>query len=383
MDIAKTPEQMNRYMVAENCYSSNSHEDSDNDRKSTNESSLCSLFISFNSNGTLKPQLKERNQKKVMILTILDKIVSNAMKVSSAKDLKIEKHDIINNPFNKNFHKSNRDNYFSTTVTYHDIPISSKKTIVGSNIIKCSNDHIILTTEGWEENDVISSINHETSTPSNTYSPPRHILHHHNDSTSQGTLINIRQAKILPPSIRYSLRSSALSPSQKQRQQRSRDIMVDSFYSSTIKPHFSHQNNNIKRRHNTLRNSSTCISTIKTQQNSSTPSRGRGKFRSSPHHRNNLRNTNSISPTAYQSQLNIPLVIPPININTDTDKKQYSNPNTRPPSSVSNPHSQPNFYVDLHLVIILVVLPDYDPVHNHFLVPLLYHLHHLSLISYL
>ena len=165
---------------------------------------------------------------------------------------------------------------------------------------------------------LISSTNHETSTPSNTHSPPRHILHHHNDNTSQSTLINIRHSKTLPPSIRYSLRSSATPPSQKQQQQWSRDKMVDSFYSSTIKPHFSHQNNNIKRRHNTLRNSSTCTSTIKTQQNSSTPSRGRGKFRSSPHHRNNLRNTNSISPTAYQSQLNIPLVIWPININTDT-----------------------------------------------------------------
>ena len=159
-------------MVADNCYSSNSHEVSDNERKSTNESSLCSSFISFNSNVKLIPQLKETYQNKVMILIILDKIVSNAMKVSSAKDLKIEKHDIINNPFNKNFHKSNRDNYFSTTVTYHDIPISSKKTIVGSNIIKCSNDHIILTTEGWEENDVISSINHETSTPSNPHPSP-------------------------------------------------------------------------------------------------------------------------------------------------------------------------------------------------------------------
>ena len=111
--------------------------------------------------------------------------------------------------------------------------------------------------------------------------------------------------------------------------------------------------------------------------------RGRGKSRSSPHHRNNLRHTNSISPTAYRSQIHIPLVLSSINISTDTDKNQYSNINTRSPSSVSNPHSQPNFYVDLHLVIILVVLPDYDPVHNHFLVPLLYHLHHLSLIPYL
>ena len=155
IDIAKTPGQMNIYMVADNCYSSNSHEDSDNERKSTDESSLCSSFISFNSNVILEPQLKERNQNKVMTLTILDKIVSNAMKVSRAKDLTIEKHDIINKPFNKNFHKPSRDNSFSTTVTCHDIPISSKKKIVCSNIIKGSNDHIILTTEGWEENDVI------------------------------------------------------------------------------------------------------------------------------------------------------------------------------------------------------------------------------------
>ena len=121
--------------------------------------------------------------------------------------------------------------------------------------------------------------------------------------------------------------------------------MVDSFYSSTIKPHFSHQNNNIKRRHNTLRNSSTCISTTKTQQNSSTPSRGRGQFRSSPHHRNNLRHTNYISPTAYQSQLNIPLVLSSITISTDTDKNQYSNINNRPLSSVSNLHFQSTFHV--------------------------------------
>ena len=145
--------------------------------------------------------------------------------------------------------------------------------------------------------------------------------------------------------MRYSLRSSATSPSQKQKQQQSRDTMVDFFYSSTIKPHFSHQNNNIKRRHNTLRNSSTCITTIKTQQNSSRPSRGRGKFRSSPHHRNNLRHTNYISPTAYQSQLNIPLVLSSITISTDTDKNQYSNINNRPLSSVSNLHSQSTFHV--------------------------------------
>jgi len=155
IDIAKTPGQMNRYMVADNSYSSSSHENSDNERKSTNESSLCSSFISFNSNVTLEPQLKERNQTKIMILTILDKIVSKAMKVSRAKDLTIEKHDIINKPLNKNFHKSNRDNSFSTKLTCHDIPITSTKKIVCSNIIKGSNDHIILTKKGWEENDVI------------------------------------------------------------------------------------------------------------------------------------------------------------------------------------------------------------------------------------
>ena len=38
--------------------------------------------------------------------------------------------------------------------------------------------------------------------------------------------------------------------------------------------------------------------------------------------------------------------------------------------------------INLHLVIILVVLPNHDPVHNHFLVTLLYHLYHVSLISY-
>ena len=38
--------------------------------------------------------------------------------------------------------------------------------------------------------------------------------------------------------------------------------------------------------------------------------------------------------------------------------------------------------IDLHLVIILVVFPNHDPVHNHFLVSLLYHLYHLSFISY-
>ena len=97
---------MNRYMVAENCYSSNSHEDSDNEKKSTNESSLCSSFILFNSNVKLEPQLKERNQNKVMILTILDKIVSTAMKVSRAKNLTIKKHDIISKPLNKHFFKN-------------------------------------------------------------------------------------------------------------------------------------------------------------------------------------------------------------------------------------------------------------------------------------
>ena len=90
-----------------------------------------------------------------MILAILDKIVSNAMKVSRAKNLTIEKYDIINKPLNKKFNKSNRDNSFSTTVTCHDILISSKKKMICSNISKGSNDPIILTTEGWEENDVI------------------------------------------------------------------------------------------------------------------------------------------------------------------------------------------------------------------------------------
>ena len=111
--------------------------------------------------------------------------------------------------------------------------------------------------------------------------------------------VHEKETQLLPPSIRYSLRPSSTSPTKKQQQQRSRDTMVESFYSSTITYHFSHQNHNIKRSHNTLRNASTCSSTIKTQQNSSISSRGRSKFRSSPHHRNNLRHTNSISPTAY------------------------------------------------------------------------------------
>ena len=38
--------------------------------------------------------------------------------------------------------------------------------------------------------------------------------------------------------------------------------------------------------------------------------------------------------------------------------------------------------IDLYLVIIRVVFPDNDPVHNHFLVSILYHLYHLSLVSY-
>ena len=143
----------------------------------------------------------------------------------------------------------------------------------------------------------------------------------------------------------YCMRSSVTPPSQNQQQKRSRNTMVDYFYSSIIKPHFSYQNNNIKWRHNTLRNASTCTSIIKTQQNSITPSRGRGKFRSSPHYQNNLRNTNSISPTAYRSQIHIPLVLSSITISTDTDKNQYSNINNRPLSSVSNLHFQSTFHV--------------------------------------
>ena len=71
------------------------------------------------------------------------------------KSEKIQKHDIINKLLNKNFHKSNRDNSFLTTMTCHKIPITSTKKMVCSNISKGSNDNIILTTEGWEENDVI------------------------------------------------------------------------------------------------------------------------------------------------------------------------------------------------------------------------------------
>ena len=69
-----------------------------------------------------------------------------------------------------------------------------------------------ITPRSPQNTQLISSIHHETSTPSNTHSPPQHILHHHNDNTSQSTLINIRQTKTLPPSMRYSLRSSATSP---------------------------------------------------------------------------------------------------------------------------------------------------------------------------
>ena len=48
--------------------------------------------------------------------------------------------------------------------------------------------------------------------------------------------------------------------------------------------------------------------------------------------------------------------------------------------------SEPKRYrldTNLHLVIVFVVLLDHDPVQHHFLVPLLYHLHHIFLISYL
>ena len=164
-----------------------------------------------------------------------------------------------------------------------------------------SSDVSCITPRPPQNMQLITSTVHETSTHSNPNSLIQHILQHHNDNISHSTLINSRHSKKIPPSIRYSLRSSATPPLQNQQQQRSRNTMVDSFYSSTIKPHFSYQNNNIKRRHNPLINSSTCTSTIKTQPNSSTPSRGRGKSRSSPHHRKNLRHTYSISSTACQS----------------------------------------------------------------------------------
>ena len=185
--------------------------------------------------------------------------------------------DIDDNEFDRS--NTINDSIYSSNNIAHDV----------SHIPSRSPQHMQLT----------SPTDHDTSTHSNNYSSPRYILHNHNDNITQSTVNNIRHSKTLPPSIRYSLRSSATSPSQKQQQQRSRDTMVDSFHSSTIKPHFSHQNNNFKRRHNTLRNASTCSSTIKTQQNSSISSRGRSKFRSSPHHRNNLRHTNSISSTAH------------------------------------------------------------------------------------
>ena len=184
--IAKTPGQMNRYMVADNSYSNNSHEDSDNESKSTNKSSLCSSFISFNSNVTLEPQLEESNHSKVIILTISDKIVSNAIKISRAKDLTIEKHNIINKPLNKNFHRSNRDNSFSTKLTCHDIPITSKKKIVCSNIIKGSNDHIILTKKGWEENNVIRN-KEKQSTIYNVEQNNKIFMHSHKCKSNTNT----------------------------------------------------------------------------------------------------------------------------------------------------------------------------------------------------
>ena len=49
---------------------------------------------------------------------------------------------------------------------------------------------------------LISPTDHETSTHSHNHSSPRHILHNHNDNTSQSTLNNIRHSKTLPPSIR-------------------------------------------------------------------------------------------------------------------------------------------------------------------------------------
>ena len=174
----------------------------------------------------------------------------------------------MSHPINKNkVHDDIKKHEFDRSHTINESMYTS------NNI---ASDVSCITPRSPQNMQLITSTDHETSTHSNTNSPPRHILQHHNDNTSHSTLINNRHSKSLPPSIRYSLRSSATSPSQNQQQQRSRNTMVDSFYSSTIKPHFSYQNNNIKRRHNPLRNSSMCTSTIKTQPNSSTPLRSRG-----------------------------------------------------------------------------------------------------------
>ena len=63
----------------------------------------------FNSNVTLEPQLQDRNQNRVVIFTILDKIVSNAMKVSSTvhQNKKTRLNDTkgkVDNAQDTNFH---------------------------------------------------------------------------------------------------------------------------------------------------------------------------------------------------------------------------------------------------------------------------------------
>ena len=99
----------------------------------------------------------------------------------------------MSHPTNKNkVHNDIKEHEFYRSHTINEAMYTS------NNI---ASDVSCITPRSPQNMKLISSTDHETSTHSNTNSPSRHIVHNHNDNTSQSTLFNIRHSKTLPLSI--------------------------------------------------------------------------------------------------------------------------------------------------------------------------------------
>ena len=100
----------------------------------------------------------------------------------------------MSHPINKNkVHDDIKKHEFDRSHTINESMYTS------NNI---ASDISCITPRSPQNMKLISSTDHETSTHSNTNSPSRHIVHNHNDNTSQSTLFNIRHSKTLPLNIR-------------------------------------------------------------------------------------------------------------------------------------------------------------------------------------
>ena len=278
------------------------------------------------------------------------------MKISHAKDLTIAKHDIINKPLNNNFHKSNRDNSFSTIVTCHKIPISSKKKMVCSNISKCSNDHVIFTTEGWEEKDVISdkekqsplcNVEHNKKMPM-VYIQSRDCKANANESPASTTFQDINKS-----CSNNSVRIRDFTPEKEltyiecDNSFRSSSCSIGSASTSwrlIVLPNF------------LLPTDDFSIPPLSSLRMIPSPCNNRCYKKTRVHAFQHI----MYPIKSLQRQPQVSIIIP---IDLSTKKTTL----------IVKPKRY-RLKTDLQLVIILVVLPDHDPVHYHFLVPRKYFL---------